>query len=679
MPNDIDFHPPALAIPTPMTNTTSGTSRTTLEWALFYAGLGWSVVPVRPGEKIPAVPWAPFQNARATPAQLHDWFTVGGYGIGLVTGAVSDLFVLDFDGEPGQDLLARLEREHGALPVTLGALTPGGGLHLLCRHPGRPGASRKHALPGLDIRGDGGFIVAHPSMHRLGRRYEWDADAHPEDVAVADAPAWVLDLACSPIGRDSDRPHGGATDHPTTVVHTLQPGPLGLPTSRIADGRESYMRDTILAVLRALRDRLARLPSADELFAEVWAQYLRKVDLTRPGRGADEVMAKIRYTLRRVEAGAVVGLQPVLGVAAPPPAASTNPAPEACPCLFPTLDIAALSAMPPVEWLIEDIITADGFGITYGPPASLKSFLVIAWSLHIASGTPWLDHKVRQGGVLYVAGEGVRGMGRRVRAWMRHNGLEGVDLPFRLLPASVNLNDPEQLNKLVRTAIASAEAEGTTIAMVVIDTVARAIPGADENSAQDMGRLIAAVEHLKSQVACHVHGVHHSGKDPDRGARGSSALLGAVDTMVRVTRDDDNLTIKVEKQKDDDEPAPINLRIERVDLSHDLIVEQSLVLVPGTAPAVTPLASSLTQSGNGLDLLRLEVAGIVQPGGRMILARLVQALGTPRGRTYERLNEAIPLAPAAAEFVWNDLPVRLWRTRTGLAANSPVEVCCAER
>ncbi len=689
MPNDIDSHLPALAIPATSTNTTSGTSRTTLDWALFYAGLGWSVVPVRPGEKIPAVPWAPFQHARATPAQLHDWFTVGGYGIGLVTGAVSGLFVLDFDGEPGQDLLARLEREHGALPVTLGALTPGGGLHLLFRHPGRPVASRKHVLPSLDVRGDGGFIVAHPSMHRLGRRYEWDIDAHPEDVAVADAPAWVLDLACGPIGRDSDgTPHGGATDHPTTVVHTLAPGPLGLPQDVVADGRETYMRDTILAVLRALRDRLSRSPTADELFAEVWPQYSRKVDLTRAGRGADEVMAKIRYTLRRVQAGAVVGLQPVVGVAAPPPAASTNPAPEACPCLFPTLDIAALSAMPPVEWLIEDIITADGFGITYGPPASLKSFLVIAWSLHIASGTPWLNHKVRQGGVLYVAGEGVRGMGRRVRAWMRHNGLENVDLPFRLLPASVNLTDPEQLAKLVRTAVAAAEAEGTTIAMVVIDTVARAIPGADENSAQDMGRLVAAVEHIKAAVTCHVHGVHHSGKDPDRGARGSSALLGAVDTMVKITREGECITVSVEKQKDDEEAEPLTLHVEKVDLSHGLTLEQSLVLV-GQAPTTSALAPAAVSkshsklattpiaSDEDLQKLRHEIAAIVQTGGRMTQSKLAIALGWKRGRSYERLNEAVPVAPDGADLVLNDAPVRLWRARSGTSATSPVEVVCA--
>ena len=87
----------------------------------------------------------------------------------------------------------------------------------------------------------------------------------------------------------------------------------------------TYMRDTILAVLRALRGRLGRSPAAEELFAEVWPQYSRKADLSRPGRGADEVMAKIRYTLRRVEAGAVASMPPT------PPQAGEPLAPPSCP------------------------------------------------------------------------------------------------------------------------------------------------------------------------------------------------------------------------------------------------------------------------------------------------------------------------------------------------------------
>jgi hypothetical protein len=192
-----------------------------------------------------------------------------------------------------------------------------------------------------------------------------------------------------------------------------------------------------------------------------------------------------------------------------------------------------------------------------------------------------------------------------------------------------------------------------------------------------MGRFVAAIEHIKSQVACHVHGVHHSGKDPDRGARGSSALLGAVDTMIRVTREEDQVSVAVEKQKDDDEAKPIELQIERVDLSHGLTLEHSLVLVPSGGPAKAPRASSSAPE-ESVDGLLQNAAGIVRPGGRMVVARLAEALGWTRGRSYERINDAIPLAPEAVDVVWHGTRVRLWRTRTGTASKSPVEVVCVE-
>ena len=203
--------------------------------------------------------------------------------------------------------------------------------------------------------------------------------------------------------------------------------------------------------------------------------------------------------------------------AAEQPGAAASEGPAA-PDVFRTIDIAELCAMPPVEWLLDGILTTDGFAVVYGPPGSLKSFLALAWALHVASGTPWLGKPVKQCGVLYVAGEGVRGLGRRIRAWMKQNNMEGVDLPFRLLPASVNLTDPAQVAKLVRTAKEAARVEGCLIGLTFIDTVARAIPGADENSAQDMGRFVAAVEVIKTENGGTVVGIHHSGKDVERGA-----------------------------------------------------------------------------------------------------------------------------------------------------------------
>jgi len=338
--------------------------------------------------------------------------------------------------------------------------------------------------------------------------------------------------------------------------------------------------------------------------------------------------------------------------------------------IFETLDIAGLMALPPVQWLVEGILTTDGFSIVYGPPGSLKTFLVLDQALHIASGKPWNDKPVKPGKVLYVAGEGVRGIARRVKAWCHHHKVDPGNIPFRLLPASVNLSEPANVAKLVRTAIAQMEEDGECVALVVIDTVARSIPGLDENSAQEMGLFVAAVEELKTGIACHLLGVHHSGKDETRGARGSNALLGAVDTMVKVKRDDDRLTVTIEKQKDDDEGEPIRLRTSPVEWMDGLKPVKSLVLVPDefrAAPAAPPPDESTV-------LLR-QVAALLGENGRMITNKIASGLGLS-GRKKQELMEIIPLLPDYATVIPydNGPTVRLAKRRTGSGTTSPVEV-----
>src|SRR6185369_3800798 len=106
----------------------------TLRAARQYHSLGWSVVPVQPGGKLPAVKWVTFQELPADLQQIHHWFATGGYGVGLIQGAASGTIVLDFDGEIGHETRARLEAEFGELPHTVEALTPGGGCHVFLRH-----------------------------------------------------------------------------------------------------------------------------------------------------------------------------------------------------------------------------------------------------------------------------------------------------------------------------------------------------------------------------------------------------------------------------------------------------------------------------------------------------------------------------------------------------------------
>lgn len=161
--------------------------------ALAYAARGWPVFPVKP-DKTPRTLHG-FKDADQDPDRIAEWWRMWPTaGIAIATGAASGLLVLDVDGEEGAETLHELERRHGDLPATVEALTGGGGRHIYFKHPGGTVANTARRLgPGLDTRGDGGYVVAPPSIHSSGRRYEWSVDGDPELAALAPPPRWLLE------------------------------------------------------------------------------------------------------------------------------------------------------------------------------------------------------------------------------------------------------------------------------------------------------------------------------------------------------------------------------------------------------------------------------------------------------------------------------------------------------
>jgi hypothetical protein len=187
--------------------------QTTAEWAAFYRSLGWSVIPLRPRDKKPRVAWEPFQSRIATDAEIAAWFgRRPAANIGIVTGGISGLVVVDVDpAHGGERSLASLEARHGPLPKTVEAVTGGGGRHLYFRHPGGVVPNRVGLAAGIDVRGDGGYVVAPPSLHPSGVRYAWVSGRDPATTALAPLPHWVAD-------PDLDAGHAG---HPIAYWRAL--------------------------------------------------------------------------------------------------------------------------------------------------------------------------------------------------------------------------------------------------------------------------------------------------------------------------------------------------------------------------------------------------------------------------------------------------------------------------
>ncbi len=191
-----------------------------LDAALDYTRRGWRVFPLHtpqangcscekqdcqhPG-KHPRTPHG-FQDATRDQAAIREWWNRWPTAnIGVVTGAASGIVVLDIDPRHGgDDSFATLEREQGELPRTVESLTGGGGRHLYFAHPGGTLRSKLIA-PGIELKGDGGYVVAPPSTHVSGRRYIWELSSHPDDVALAPLPRWLA-RTTRPVSAGNDNP-----------------------------------------------------------------------------------------------------------------------------------------------------------------------------------------------------------------------------------------------------------------------------------------------------------------------------------------------------------------------------------------------------------------------------------------------------------------------------------------
>ncbi len=165
-----------------------------IDTAQRYLTRGWSVLPLGAHDKRPLVVWEPLQSSRPSVEQVSDWFSRWpDANIGIVTGEISNLIVLDIDPKHGGDSsLEWLERRFGRLPETVEAVTGGDGRHFYFAHPGGLIRNRAGLAQGIDLRGDGGYIVAPPSIHPSGRPYVWAVGRSPEDIGLAALPRWIL-------------------------------------------------------------------------------------------------------------------------------------------------------------------------------------------------------------------------------------------------------------------------------------------------------------------------------------------------------------------------------------------------------------------------------------------------------------------------------------------------------
>jgi hypothetical protein len=265
---------------------------------------------------------------------------------------------------------------------------------------------------------------------------------------------------------------------------------------------------------------------------------------------------------------------------------------------------SALRTLPDRAPLIDNVLDLGTTALLYGKWGTAKSFIGVDWALSVATGRKWQGRAVHQCRALYVAGEGAFGFRGRIDAWETGWHTEISDTDFALLPFPVNLTRPLEVANL------AALIDWGGYSFVILDTLARCMVGADENSAKDCGIVVDSMTRLLASTPDGrgvVLGAHHAGKD-GKTMRGSSAFEGAADTVYFSRRDGAVIVLDREKRKDGPEADRHELKIDPI---------------PGTGSAVISVHRGGGQTDRGERLLSTFVHHFAATGASKAELRLV--------------------------------------------------------
>lgn len=598
------------------------------EAALDWAALGFHVFPIQRLAKVPAVPNGHL-HATTDPNQINTWWTsCADYNIGIVPGR-SGCFVLDQDGPVGADSLARLVQTNAEIPRTLTVQTPSGPDRLHYYFEGMARSTVGTLGPKLDTRGAANdrytYVLVPPSRTAHGEyRY------HGETDEIARAPDWLLSklgthgVHEAPEGVEIDADHN--ISRAIAYLETTEPAIEGQGGDARTFQSACGLRDFGLSPEKAL---------------DLLKDYYNPRCI--PPWTEEELQAKVEnaYTYAQNEAGAYASPDPIqefahfAGAHAPGVDGILGEPKGLKRKRFTLMDETEMTEMTPANWLLKDLIQEKSLVLMYGRYESYKSFLALDMALTLASGQAGWDCPGRPGcPVVYAPSEGQVGIAlQRKPAWRLARGIDGI-LPFYAFEDVPSINSAEDMTLFAE----GIRAKGVKPKLIVIDTVANALVGLDEDS-RGFGMFIQQMKTLRDTFECAILAVHHSGQDERRGPRGGTALPAGFDTILEVdghhaTR---TVVVTVKKQKDAmKRTKPYHFKGE--------VVGPSLVFSPIEPTVYKALQDSDDTTGYAAIDNALRKLGAT--GGKavptMVLAsdRCAQMPGDTQG-TYERAVKAM--------------------------------------
>ena len=531
----------------PTQTTPMMTATTRLQLALEYAQRGWYVFPLAAGTKIPIQGTRGVHEATTNEQQIRKWWTAGDHNIGIACGP-SGLLIADIDrdtnkGKHGDADLEDAEHTYGKLPHTPTVLTPSGGEHRYHNQPGEPVTVRN--LGHIDIQRDGHYIVAAGSVTKAGR-YEWESSAHIDDTPIVDLPpAWVTMLTKTHTAPERKQRTGGksifeAYNNATNFGQQLHHDGATIGPIMQGRARGNQPGGPYVTVTRPGKpDRKGHsarlwLGATDLLyvFSSAWGDGIQ-ADKTYDAaeywcatRHHGNKTAFRQWLVTQGYRAETIETEPTTT----PHAAQENPVEPTDPAandhaIGNTINWAEFweTDHKAEDWLITPIIPKNRSVSITAPAGTGKSLFALYVAAGLATGQHVLGTKTQPVRVLYVDYEMTESdLKERLEAmgYGPDNNLE--NLAYELNPFLDPLDTALGGQQLI-TAARKHQAD-----LVIIDTIAGAVAG-DENDA-DTYRALA--RHTGKPLKGHgiaILRIDHTGKDLEKGARGSSAKTADVD------------------------------------------------------------------------------------------------------------------------------------------------------
>ncbi len=471
------------------------TAGSPLAAALTYLRRGFSIIPLVPRTKRPAVALAPYLDgtARMTDADVWTYWTAHpGAGVGIVTGPPSGLVVIDVDPRHGGDLEAAARD----CPTELASHTGGGGLHLFVRYPGGVVTSGKTSRPGVDRKARGGFVVAPPSCHpETGEPYRWLREGEPSDL-----PSWALEAP--PAGSSAA---GGGEDREPWIAATLASPATCLPGAQ----HETLTR---LAWWAA-----KNLP--EDIALGMLTGFAAQLPLSRPSDPwTDAHVKELLASAARKRAGEPTSFATHLGAGRRPWVIARDVTPQV------------------VDWLWVGRLALGKLTVLDGDPAQGKSTLALDLAARISTGAPMPGETTGREprGVVIVNYED--GVEDTIRPRLEAAGADlSRALIFHLESAPTIPNDLQ----LIENAIAEVDA-----AFLVIDPLMAGVSDtADSHNDHKMRRVLrplaALVERTRVAALAPRHRPKGGGRNAITSGNGSIAIIGAARCGLMVANDPD--------------------------------------------------------------------------------------------------------------------------------------------